>query len=536
MESTWQVSRTLRLRRRRRPTRHRPRAGREAHSFEALEVRLLLSTSVPGSSTQASGLLPLPADVAAQLPAGPYAPSNGAGALSGSNGTRDDSYTLDAGDGNPTIQVDLIWPEGAYPLDGNLLVSDASGTALYDVPLTGVHSIDASLPIPSPGGGSSNLVIKLQIDGTASDASSAGTYHLEVHWARSTQAVGTTGSSSPDSQETGTSTGTGSGDSGENASPGRHRISVTRSLPPVTPPPSNTPGGMTGGGGGSGGDGGGGGGGAGSGDGGGGSGSSTGTGVVPIVPPPARIVVIPSVPSTIPSSSPGTNPTTSGSVSSGSASASASLSQSPSPSIQVPLPSASGLGQSSIGGVGSRPAIVGPLPLSGSVPDGGIFAYHPGQGSDNDPLRSTPSIASRSDTLEAPEDSPRRRPRGIELPNSLEFPGEWPSIALPFGFETAGSLSSTGAAFLPPLGQPVVAGVARQPEQGGASRWIILYSKMKPRTSLAALLFGSTSLFFGLVAPDCVARLARWQDDRRWKRQFTFGPSKRKPEPALDLD
>jgi hypothetical protein len=160
------------------------------------------------------------------------------------------------------------------------------------------------------------------------------------------------------------------------------------------------------------------------------------------------------------------------------------------------------------------------LPLIGSSPDGGIFAYTPGPAKASiDPFRPTLTVAPAADTLEIPDPPARRWPMGVGVPFLFDLPDELPSKARPFPLEMAGTPSATGVAFLPPLVQFAEVRVVRGSNRDAASRWPILYSKMKPKTSLAAIIFGSAGLFLGLVAPDCVTRLAAWKEDRRWKRR-----------------
>jgi hypothetical protein len=169
--------------------------------------------------------------------------------------------------------------------------------------------------------------------------------------------------------------------------------------------------------------------------------------------------------------------------------------------------------------------------LTGSSPDGGIFAYPYNQSKvANDPFRPTSRFAALPEPFDIPA---RRRSSGFGLADPLDLPEGARSMARLFDLElAAGQPLATGVAFLPPLISFVPARAARPSNQVGASRWPIAYAKVKPTTSLAALILGSAGLFLGLVAPDCVTQLAALQEDRRWKRQFRWAAPKRRPDPT----
>ena len=487
-----------------------PRGPREAHAFEPLEERFLLSGLVDGPVLDRSHLLPLPASVISQLPAGPRTTSTTDTDPVETFLFRDDTYTLKSIDGQPSVRVDLIWPEGPDPSAGRLLVSDDSGLVLYVVPLSGLEGINAILPIPTSQGGSSNLDVSLQINLPTSGSSSAGSYRISIYWvqtnstsaslvatpqpsaASTPQASGLTPlGASTSTQANGAlqtppipsvfGTPTGPAPTNTDAGPPSPRptLTATKDLPTPIPLPTNPgPAGLTGG-------------------------SGSGNSVVALSDPAlSRAVVIPTAPMA------------------GLSSAATSSAASTSPAtFEVPLPSTSGsLSGSAEGG---RPAVVGPLPLSGSSPDGGIFAYGQAKGP-GDPFRAIFTTAATPDTLDGPDSlasSPSRlRSRGYAVPVPWEGPGLGASIARSLDLELAGTPSATGSAFLPMLLPVAEARVGRDSHRSAASRWPILYARIKPRTSIAALVFGSAGLFFGLVAPDCVVRLGTWKEDRRWKR------------------
>jgi hypothetical protein len=169
--------------------------------------------------------------------------------------------------------------------------------------------------------------------------------------------------------------------------------------------------------------------------------------------------------------------------------------------------------------------VVGPLPLSGSSPDGGIFAYGPSNGP-SDPFRTTLTSSRGPDSLDGPDAlaaaPSRRRSRDFAELVPLEGPALGLSGLGLYQMEMAVSPSTTGAAFLPAMLPLAEVRVGRDSHRSSASRWPILYSRIRPRTSLAAVAYGSAGLLLGLVAPDYATRLAAWKDDRRWKRRALF--------------
>ena len=207
-----------------------------------------------------------------------------------------------------------------------------------------------------------------------------------------------------------------------------------------------------------------------------------------------------------------------------------SLSASPSAgqaSIVVPLPS-TGAGQGAsapaiAGSSGNRQAILGPLPLSGSTPDGGIFAYPYGQArGQTNPIRETLTIEQSPETGDAPGSSETRLLVGERGSAVDDLESSRPSIARDFESEMQGSPLSTGAVILPSMAAIAEIRIPRASSGEVASRAPAPHDRSRPRTSVVALMLGSAGLFFGLIAPDCVTRLTAWQDDRRWRRKVSW--------------
>src|SRR6185312_9335459 len=138
---------------RRAQARPSPPARRPARSFEALEPRFLLSDAgsepkpvVSMETTDRKIVQEVPVLLSEKPVVGPL-PS----ALIGPT-LRDDSFSLPAGSGVPTVQVDLLWPDSSDKSGGQLVVSDGSGQVLYNLSLTDVEGLRAELPIPSGRG------------------------------------------------------------------------------------------------------------------------------------------------------------------------------------------------------------------------------------------------------------------------------------------------------------------------------------------------------------------------------------------------
>ena len=488
------------------PGHRRPKARRAARSFECLEGRLLLSGADPSpkpvvviETTHRQFLqetpAPAPNNPRGQVPTGP---------LSSVPVARDDSFTLPEGGGGPSIRVDLLWPEGRGPSNGHLIVSDSTGKVHYDLLLTGIEGLHAELPIPSKAGALATIDVDLQIHRPGPDEPSPGSYRVAIY---DKQSLATVVPPRPPSLDTVSKPSTEPPESSWSPhlpAPDYPLISATRSLPPLSPgvncgdqvgrPGSDNPSGLM---------------------------------YAPVPTSPQKAVGIPSGPSAGPAVT-----LTSASMSS----------SNPGPSlhaVQVPTTAGRGPGEdgkllNDEGGPGSRPALVGPLPLSGSTPDGGIFAFPNGSSrGSSDPFEATFTMAPVPEADDAPIVPPSGTPRPSvdRSPPILGGDGKGRlSVAGPSEFGGVMPPLATGLAFLPPLdglAEPVPAESRGRP-MASSSPVPRPYpdDATRPRLSLEGVLIGSAWLFLGLVTPTCVARLADWQRDRPWARRSHFGAGK----------
>ena len=487
----------------------RPRARRESFSFESLEGRFLLSGIAPVikpilviETTNRQVVQETPAPVFPDPPA----QVTTASLLPATAAARDDSFSLPAGDGKPSVHLDLLWPEAPDPSDVHLIVSDSTGNVRYDLPLAGVQGLHAELPMPSSNGNSTTVEVDLRIHPAGPESPSSGSYRVAIYWGREFGKV-----EPPQPQGLGMHPKPASGPTEATGlpAPAYPSITATRDLPSYSAFANanlGDPGGHPD------------------------SGGPPGSIGPPVFSPPPRII----------ESRPGPS---SGPIVTTSAATSSSASSPASNSVQVPPSTNHGPGDGTNllkgeGGQGSRPAAVGPLPLSGSTPDGGIFAYPYGTSRGvSDPFEATFTMAPapEADGIEkaSHEVSPRRSP-------SIPFDDEaTPSIARPFDLDMSTAPAASGAASLPPFASLAEPGPPGASARAVASRSYqarpYQYGSARPRLSLEGVLIGSAWLFLGLVAPSCVARLTSWQDDRRWERRSPLGARKKMPRIDTEL-
>ena len=484
---------------RRASDRHRTGARRAARSFESLETRLLLSETAQvlkpvvviettDRKVVEESPAPAPARHQSQKVTGPLSVAT--------SPERDDAFTLPSGEGEPTVLVDLLWPEGSDPSDGHLLVSDAKGKVFYDLPLTGVQMLHAELPMPAGRGASPTLDVDLAIHRASAGSDSSGSYQVAIYWGQSSKAAFsdfTPGSAPPATLPAAPT---------DLLAAAYPSLTATRNLP-LSASTSDTFSQ---------------------------SGGRIGAG------DPSSFIGPPSSPkmSGVPAG-PMTGPLATTPTSGSSTTSTPSPAPTSSPAVPIQVPGEGSKPSSGEAGQGSRPAVVGPLPLNGSSPDGGIFAFPngPSRGS-NDPFQETFTT-----TPAPPEDGTMEPSHDRPAPRSARF--AWPiptgpravrsSFASPFVQELEAAAPSTGIAYLPPIeglagNRPARASSQVKPSKSHEVR-TSLADETRPRASLGATLLGSASLLLGLFAPGGIDRLTSWQDDRRWVRRALDGTPKK---------
>ena len=385
-------------------------------------------------------------------------------------GVRDDSYRFPATAGGSAVEVDLLWTMDREESGARLLVSGDRGEVLYDLALAGVASLRAELPIPSAG--PETLEVDLEIHRAPPGSGARGSYDLSLTLAPShpLDAPSPIAPSEPGSALMGSFPVDGL----EPPSLAASRFLPKQPAPvPCDGPAHPDPGGAT-------------------------TAppspvvfAGQGSSPVPVTPSPIRDPGSRDVPTTSPRAVPPTTP-------------------------------------ASDRGPGTRPGIIGPLPMGGATPDGGIFAYpnFPSRAATNLDLPTAP--VDRPPATRSPEPPgwagafPRKPVVCLPTVPSRPSPGGPPGLGL--DPEISGGPASTGSAFLPP--PPVLAELrmARGPEvrseadlgsgrTGREGRAVAGYS-------LAIVAIVSAGSFLRLARPDCVSKLSTWRRDRRATRRL----------------
>jgi hypothetical protein len=438
-------------------------------SFEILESRFLLSDATPAPNAivqiqtvnlkivdQSPTLLATTSSVV-----GPSSLAIDALSL------QDDSFSLAAGDDFPAVQVGLLLSPSQDEATGFLQVSSTSGLLYYNVPLSNVEAIHAELPIPSAQATPQTLGIDLLVSPSGPGSNEPGSFQVSIYWNQDVPANDPLSLSQPQAIESpappqGPAGSPAIGSSPLLYQPSYPSITVTQNLPAFVA-------------------------------------STSQVGDVASKPEGGTIPLTGQTPGSAGSS------TYSGTFSSKSPGAAATSSISDLPTTN---PS----------GTGNRAAIVGPLPLSAPTPDGGIFAYP-----NSSPRVSDPAIEPTTTLETSPVNSAEIEPRFLfeavrrafggglpvmRVPPSLKVP-----VSRPSDLELSSEPSEAGDLALPLISELARLGESSQPTR--QTRWLTAPERsggssrtVRVGPSIAAALIVTAGLFFGLVAPDCAARLA----------------------------
>jgi hypothetical protein len=460
---------------------------RPARSFELLESRFLLSDATPALKPVVE-VSPNGLNFVTLYPKGLNSSQNPVVGPSpvavDSLSLDDDAFVLASGGGMPAVRVDLLLSPNQQSVNGELLVSSGSGTLLYDVPLTDVDSLRAELPISSGLATASTLNIDLLVIHPLAGKTTVPSFQLAIYWNQDVPPNDPFPQLLPQALTVPSPPPSGVMTPGIpaawNSTPSFPSLSVTVPLPNFLPTTILSP--------------------------------KSGDGAVP-----------PADPSTGNSVKAGGLPPgpSAGSKNSGA-------------STDLGSPATDPAISSHSAGVSDRPAVVGPLPLSNPTPDGGIFGHANASTTDAEPT------VLQTQTIEplpvaGPRDAPQnlveviRRAFGQSLPVvPLPLPLKAPVIP-PSEIELSSEPTQSGAILLPPI-----SALAR-PE---------VHSRLSDRNNVLTTLEGSSKprklipvgpgivmglmvtvgLVFGLVAPQCAARLASLRDEgraigrRRWSR------------------
>jgi hypothetical protein len=489
----------IRNRQDRRPPRTRQWLGslrRPLRSFETLERRFLLSDATPTPKPTVEIIRGLNPQLETQVPTllnlnppptvvvGPNPIGVDALSLGG------DSFSLDPGAGMPQIRVGLLLSPDENGASGLLEVANLSGDLYYDVSLKNVDSVHASLPIPSNSVTPATLDIDLLISPSSSTAKKTGSFEIFVYWNQQNPPNEPTHQIQPQSLPSPTSTpssGTGSSMAATSPSPLYPSFSATMNYPTTE------------------------------------TGSSRGADNIPKAP---------DVSNPVPSASSGSG--------SGSGSASGSVESRP-PVASSPISMASQVLSNSQGST-AHTANVGPLPLSATTPDGGIFAF-PNAGSRETELDIEPTTTLEPMPIPVAGDAFLRyviqtiRPRlGREWPTLSDPRILKAPVVGPSDLDRSSEPIDAGAVILAPLSAMVNPSRSeKDSRQTGsatsANRPGDLSRTIRVGPSIAATLIGTASLFFSLVAPDCDTRLTALREEESRRKRINSSKRRQESEP-----
>ncbi len=158
---------------------------RPVRSFETLESRMLLSDATPtpkpfvdltANLVKVEAYYPTLVEPSSAV-VGPSSQTTTA------TGLQDDWFALAPSAATPAVRVDLLLAPDQTNANGQLLVSSGAGQLLYRVPLANVEALHAELPIPTdPATTPSTLGIDLLVTHQSAGPAIPGLIHLAIYW------------------------------------------------------------------------------------------------------------------------------------------------------------------------------------------------------------------------------------------------------------------------------------------------------------------------------------------------------------------